>query len=224
MDPLRVGVCLEDGAGFAVVEDRRIALRQATEVLARQGHRIVPISHASLDPLLADASFVFDRMVSAYLAAALGMLDASGLARLEPLTCAVIARGSALTATDLVMAEHKLAMTAHAVWRLFDAVDVLLTPMLTTPPPLVGSFPTDDSNVEAQWRRMHAFAPYASIANVAGVPALTIPHGVDGSGLPLPVQLIGPMGSDGLLLRLAHKLQEAQPWRFETSVAGLVPS
>jgi amidase len=224
MDPLRVGVCLEDGAGFTVVEDRRAALRQAAEVLARQGHRIVPISPLSLDPLLADASFVFDRMVSAYLAAALGRLDVSGLAQLEPLTCAVIARGSALTATDLVMAEHKLAMTAHAMWRFFDIVDVLLTPMLTTPPPLLGSFPTDDGNVEAQWRRMHAFAPYASIANVAGVPALTIPHGVDESGLPLPVQLIGPMGSDGLLLRLAHNLQEAQPWRFETSVAGLVPS
>ena len=224
LDPLRVGVCLDDGAGFTVADDRRIALRQAAEALALQGHRIVPISPASLDPLLADAYFVFDRVVSAYLAAALGTLDPSGLVQLEPLTCAVVARGSALTATDLVLAEHKLAITAHAVWRLFDAVDVLLTPMLTGPPPLLGSFPTDDGDVEAQWRRMHAFAPYASIANVAGVPALTVPHGVDESGLPLPVQLIGPMGSDYLLLRLAHKLQEAQPWRFEASVAGLVPS
>jgi amidase len=224
LDPLRVGVCLDDGAGFTVAEDRRIALRQAAEALARQGHRIVPISPASLDPLLADAYFVFDRVVSAYLAAALGTLDPSGLVQLEPLTCAVVARGSALTATDLVLAEHKLAITAHAVWRLFDAVDVLLTPMLTGPPPLLGSFPTDDGDVEAQWRRMHAFAPYASITNVAGVPALTVPHGVDELGLPVPVQLIGPMGSDRLLLRLAHKLQEAQPWRFEASVAGLTPS
>ena len=167
---------------------------------------------------------MFDRVVSAYLAAALGTLDPSGLVQLEPLTCAVVARGSALTATDLVLAEHKLAITAHAVWRLFDAIDVLLTPMLTGPPPLLGSFPTDDGDVEAQWGRMHAFAPYASIANVAGVPALTVPHGVDESGLPLPVQLIGPMGSDCLLLRLAQKLQEAQPWRFEASVAGLTPS
>jgi amidase len=174
--------------------------------------------------LLADASFVFDRVVSAYLAAALGMLDPSELLQLEPLTRAVVARGRALTATDLVKAEQKLAMTAHAVWRLFDAVDVLLTPMLTGPPPMLGSFPTDDGDVEAQWRRMHAFAPYGSIANVAGVPALTVPHGVDELGLPLPVQLIGPMGSDRLLLRLAHKLEDAQPWRFEASVAGLTPS
>jgi amidase len=148
----------------------------------------------------------------------------SELLQLEPLTRAVVARGSALRAIDLAMAEHKLAVTAHAVWRLFDAVDVLLTPMLTGPPPLLGSFPTGDGDVEAQWRRMHAFAPYASIANVAGVPALTVPHGVDESGLPLPVQLIGPMGSDRLLLQLAHKLREAQPWRFKASVAGLALS
>jgi amidase len=224
LDPLRVGVCLEDGAGFAVAEDRRVALQEAAEALAREGHRIVYIPPRSLDPLLDDASFVFDRVVSAYLAAALGTLDASALVQLEPLTCAVVERGRALAATNLVMAERKLAVTAHAVWRLFDEVDVLLTPMLTTSPPLLGSFPTDDRDVEAQWRRMHAFAPYAGIANVAGVPALTVPHGVDESGLPLPVQLIGSMGSDRLLLHLARKLQEARPWRFHASVAGLIPS
>jgi len=136
--------------------------------------------------LLAEASFLSDRVVSAYLAAALGMLDPSELLQLEPLTRAVVARGRALTATDLAKAEQKLAMTAHAVWRLFDAVDVLLTPMLTGPPPMLSSFPTDDGDVEAQWRRIHAFAPHGSIADVAGVPALTVPHGVGRVGASAP--------------------------------------
>lgn len=220
-EPLRIGLCLEDGAGFALGEDRRAAIRNAADVLSRQGHRIVPLGPATLDRLLAQASLVFDRMVSAYLAAAFATLDAPGLAQLEPLTRAVIARGSALSATDMVGAEHALAMASHAMWNLFDAVDVLLAPMLTTAPPPLGSFPTGNDDVEAQWRRMHAFAPYAALANVAGVPALTVPHGSDDAGFPLPVQLLGPMGSDGLLLRLARVLEAARPWRFKEPVAGL---
>ena len=221
VEPLRIGLCREDGAGFSIAADRRAALHEAADALSRQGHSIVPVGPATLDPSLAQAARVFDRMVSAYLAASFGTLDAAGLARLEPLTRAVIARGGALSAADLVMAEHALVTTSHAVWRLFDAVDVLLTPMLTTAPPPLGSFPTDDGDVEAQWGRMQALAPYASLANVAGVPALTVPHGVDESGLPLPVQLIGPMGSEGLLLRLARGLEAARPWSYAATIAGL---
>lgn len=221
VEPLRIGLCLEDGAGFAVSEDRRAAIRNAAEVLSRQGHRIVQLGPATLDRLLAQASLVFDRMVSAYLAAAFATLNTPKFAQVEPLTRAVIARGSALSAADMVTAEHTLVTTSHAMWTLFDAVDALLTPMLTTAPPPLGSFPTGNGDVEAQWRRMHAFAPYATLANVAGVPALTVPHGSDAAGFPLPVQLLGPMGSDGLLLRLARVLEAARPWRFNEPIAGL---
>ena len=220
--PLRIGFCPEDGAGFRIAADRRATLHGAADLLSRLGHRMVPVGPATLDPLLAQAAHVFDRMVSAYLAASWGTLDPSGLERLEPLTRAVIARGNALSAVDLVAAEHAIVLTSHAVWRLFDTVDVLLTPMLTTAPPPLGSFPTDDADIDAQWRRMHAFAPYANLANVAGVPALTVPHGTDEAGLPLPLQLIGPMGSEGLLLRLARGLEAGRPWGFAAAVAGLV--
>ncbi len=219
--PLRIGICLEDGAGFRISDERRAMLRHAADVFSREGHHLVPVAPATLDPLLAQAARVFDRMVSAYLAASFGTLDPANLTLLEPLTRAVIVRGRALAATDLVAAEHALVTVSHAMWRLFDTVDVLLTPMLTTAPPPLGSFPTDNDDVEAQWRRMHAFAPYAALANVAGLPALTVPHGSDRPGLSLPVQLIGPMASDGLLLRLAHGLEAARPWSFAAPIAGL---
>jgi amidase len=68
---------------------------------------------------------------------------------------------------------------------------------------------------------MTDFAPYAMISNVGGTPALSIPHGIDDRGLPLSVQLIGPIAADGLLLRLARQLQRVVPWHFATSIAGL---
>ena len=63
------------------------------------------------------------------------------------------------------------------MWRLFETIDVLLTPILATAPPPIGSFPMDGDDVEANWRRMNAFAPYAMLANVAGTPALSVPFG-----------------------------------------------
>jgi amidase len=223
VEPLRIGVCLEDGAGFTVSSQRRQAVEDAAAVLARHGHALVPVSAAILDPLLAQSTLVFDRVVSVNLAALFQTFDDDALQSVEPLTRAVAERGRAFSGIDLMEADRALVTTSHALWRLFAEADVLLTPMLTTAPPPLGSFPMDDADVEAQWRRMHAFAPYAALANVAGAPALTVPHGSDAAGLPLPVQLIGPMGSDGLLLRLARLLEASSPWSYQAAVAGFAP-
>jgi amidase len=48
--------------------------------------------------------------------------------------------------------------------------------------------------------------------NVAGVAAVAIPAGITGDGLPLGVQLIGPAGSESLLLSVAAQLEQANPW------------
>jgi amidase len=61
---------------------------------------------------------------------------------------------------------------------------------------------------------MAAFAPYATLPNVTGVPAISVPHGRDGDGMPLAVQFIGPLGADGLLLRLARLCERAAFWSF----------
>lgn len=50
---------------------------------------------------------------------------------------------------------------------------------------------------------------YAGIYNVFGFPALALPWGKNGAGLPLSVQIAGPPGSDGLIVRLAIALERA---------------
>ena len=63
---------------------------------------------------------------------------------------------------------------------------MIITPMLSGPPPLIGSFPMDHGDVDLHWRRMTDFAPYAMISNVGGTPALSIPHGIDRLFFPGP--------------------------------------
>ena len=69
--------------------------------------------------------------------------------------------------------------------------------------------------------RMTAFAPLASLANISGFPALTLPFGSDADDLPLPVQIMAPMGHEPLLLSLAARLEAEGRWRHRFSVAGL---
>lgn len=57
-------------------------------------------------------------------------------------------------------------------------------------------------------------------ANLAGLPAVSIPCGIDGaSGLPLGMQIIGKQGDDERVLSLAHQIQQASSWH--TKVAEL---
>lgn len=56
------------------------------------------------------------------------------------------------------------------------------------------------------------WVPYTQLANLTGRPAISVPlHWTEG-GLPLGVQFVGRLGSDGNLLQLAAQLEEAQPW------------
>jgi amidase len=57
------------------------------------------------------------------------------------------------------------------------------------------------------------YAPYAAPWNLAGFPAVVVPSGVRADGLPSAVQLVGPPGSELMLLALAGQLERLAPWR-----------
>jgi len=218
---LRIGM-VGDAPNVTVDPLRSEAVMRAADALARDGHEIVALEPGTFAGLLDRSLSVMDRILCAGLARWLdSLVPPIRESEVEPLSRAVAARGRSLSATALFDADQMAALLSYDTWKLFDRVDVLLTPMLSSAPLPLGRFPLDHGDVDLQWRRMAEFAPYASLANVAGLPALTIPHGNDEAGLPLPVQLLGPTGSDYLLLRLAARLEIAKPWSFAFPVAGL---
>ena len=52
---------------------------------------------------------------------------------------------------------------------------------------------------------------YTVSANLAGVPAISIPCGLSCEGLPIGVQLVGNFWSEDLLLNLANIYETAHP-------------
>jgi amidase len=116
---------------------------------------------------------------------------------------------------------REIARVSHKGWALFDACDAIVMPVLAGPPPLLGHFDFTATDVAAHLAKMEAMAPNAAIANACGLPALAIPAGM-ANGLPVGVQLMGPMGSDAALLRLAGRIAEAlPPIRYPAPIAGM---
>jgi amidase len=94
--------------------------------------------------------------------------------------------------------------------RVFDEVDVLLTPTIAHRPPAVGIL-DGTGTVQAGLRALPAVA-YVALWNVAGNPAASVPCGLADDGLPLAVQMVGRPHEETTLLSLSAQLEAARPW------------
>lgn len=127
--------------------------------------------------------------------------------------------GSFVPAHDYIMAQR--ARKAHQIaWReMFKRIDILIAPTVPQTAPLHGqeTFTWSDGTEESV---AMAFVRLCAPANVLGLPALSIPAGIDYRGLPFGVQLIGkPFGED-TILRVGHLIEAKS---FANRTAGLAP-
>ncbi len=106
-----------------------------------------------------------------------------------------------------VRASEKLSARAN---RVFDDIDVLLTPTMAHRPPPVGIL-AGRGTVRSALASMPAIA-YVAIWNVAGNPAASVPCGIAEDGLPVGVQLVGRTDAETTLLSLSAQLEQARPW------------
>jgi aspartyl-tRNA(Asn)/glutamyl-tRNA(Gln) amidotransferase subunit A len=58
---------------------------------------------------------------------------------------------------------------------------------------------------------MLGWTPFSYPFNLTQQPACTIPCGLTVDGLPIGMQLVGPMFGDALVLRAAHAYEHARP-------------
>lgn len=106
-----------------------------------------------------------------------------------------------------VRASDKVGAKAN---RVFQDIDVLLTPTMAHRPPRVGVL-DGRGTVASSLLAMPAIA-YVALWNVAGNPAASVPCGLAADGLPVGVQLVGRTDDEATLLSLCAQLEQARPW------------
>jgi len=203
------------GGGVTVHPECARAADEAARTLEALGHG-VEIAHA--DALDSEARVEHFAIIWA-VNAAFALRSWSALlgreltaADVEPLTWALAERGRAVGAVDLFEAVQGMQAWSREVarwWR--DGFDLLLTPTVAEPPPELGSF-RDPDNVWHGFVRAGTFTPFTPFANQTGQPAISVPGGVTGDGLPVGVQLVAAYGREDLLLQVATQLEAARPW------------
>ena len=97
-----------------------------------------------------------------------------------------------------------------------------LTPTVTEPPPVLGTFQSPDDDPLAGIFRAADFAPFTAPFNATGQPACSIPLYRNAAGLPIGIQLVGAYGREDLLLRVAAQLEAAQPFVHAATVHQVV--
>lgn len=217
---LRIGVLTDTGQDWPTQPERQAAVAEAGATLAAAGHQIKPLNWAMLETLCRESAAAFTDIVAINLAewAEAASLD---LARVEPITAATIALGQSLSATAIWARLNAMLGVSRDLSRLFDDCDAILTPMLSSAPLPLGSFPSDHQDTALHFHRMSTLAPLAALANISGFPAITLPFGADAAGLPLPVQVLAPLGGEPVLLSLAAQLEAAGRWQHPHALAGL---
>lgn len=119
--------------------------------------------------------------------------------------------------TGWLLSEHALrdarrreAESQRRVGWIFNIADVVLAPTTALPPPRVDAF--DNLGPAATDRAIIAACPVCWPWNALGWPSINIPAGFTSDGLPIGVQLMGPEGSEPLLISLAAGLEAIGGW------------
>jgi amidase len=120
--------------------------------------------------------------------------------------------GDQATATDYALAFDTVHRTARQVGAFFDRYDVFITPTVAKPPPLLGTFDTNTTDVQAWLDQLWGFIPFTAVFNATGQPAMSVPLFWSDDGLPIGVQFAARFGGEAGLFRLAGQLERARPW------------
>lgn len=179
------------------------AIEETARLLTELGHDV-----REVDPRYPDPTAAFVPQFFAGIRAEADLVEHPD--RLERRTRETCRLGSWVTPKVVEWALGQTEQVSTKANRVFDEVDVLLTPAIAHRPVRVGRL-DGVGTVRAALRAMPSIA-YAALWNVAGNPAASLPCGTGADGLPVAVQLVGRTDDEATLFSLSAQIEQARPW------------
>jgi len=115
--------------------------------------------------------------------------------------------GSRLSALDVQTLVARRGALGSQMRQFMQRFDLLVTPSVSVP--AFDARPAGHTPMNPQ--TMLGWTPFSYPFNLTQQPACTIPCGLTRAGLPMGLQLVGPMFADALVLRAARAFESVQP-------------
>lgn len=209
---LRIGLATQTRAGGDLDPEVREAVLATAKLCEQLGHHVEE-TVAAFDP--ADVGATSAVLMGADLIvsiedrlAELGRELQPG--DVEPFTELLLGYYADLTGVQVHRALRHAQEIGWEVGAAFTTYDVVLTPTLAQPTPPLGLL--DTTNPAAMYEHASTYSAWTSVFNVTGMPAISLPLGTAGDGMPIGVQFVADLGHEARLLSLAAQLEQAAPW------------
>ncbi len=233
--PLKIALNTQSPIGTSVHPECVQAVETTAKLLEDLGHRVEE-ARPDIDGLALAKSYL--TLYFGEMAADIDGLE-QVLGRkavpddVEPLTWTLALLGRSYSAGYFVTALREWDHAARKMGGFFQAYDLYLTPTTAYPPARIGELQPKPSEallmkvvntLRAGWllkasgmvdqlaTRSLERTPFTQVANLSGLPAMSVPLHWTPEGLPCGSQFIGPFGGEGTLLGLAAQLEKARPW------------
>ncbi|WP_154663436.1 amidase [Neobacillus dielmonensis] len=147
-----------------------------------------------------------------------GLLELKGLERppadlIEPMCIRVWEEGRHATYTQRAKMQGVFNDTSRRLAACFEDWDIILTPTMALPTPLVGTREyltiSDNPSVYDWFENLWGIFSYTPIANLCGLPGISLPMAELENGLPMGIHALTKQGEDGLLLQLGAQIERA---------------
>ena len=148
-------------------------------------------------------------------------------------TLAIAAFGAKASAVDYINNLNNWGIYVSQMNHFFDHYDLFLLPATASVAPKNGEVKTpawqipilktllkvDRAHLLAKGKLVEQliknnlqWVPFTQLANITGLPAMSVPLYWNKDNLPLGSQFVAPFGREDILLQLAAQLEVAQPW------------
>ena len=123
---------------------------------------------------------------------------------------ALLDQGQLISAADYLDAQRRRRELNQGFNALLEQVDVIAAPTIPITAAKIGQMTTiiggEEENVRLATTRL------VRALNMTGLPLLSVPCGLSSAGLPIGLQLIGPLFGEAGLLEVGHAYERATDW------------
>ena len=209
---LRVAFSARFGQDFALDPEIEAASRKAAHMLQEQGALV-----EEADPPLERTREMIQTMWWPVMTALVDAVAPGRRAEIDPGILVLAERGRRFTVGDYLTAYTARAELHNAMRRFHERYDLLLSPAMPITALKVGLETPADGNFGDDWS---GWSPYTYPFNLTQQPAASVPSGLARNGLPMGVQIVGPLRADQTVLRAARTLEQAMPMPSPPGLGG----